>query len=146
MPTPQWQKGNTIQQTLQVLNTIQQKYAQASYQDVVVGVQLLNEPALYNGLNTDVLKQFYRDGYGQTRAVSDTPVVLHDGFQNPNTWNGFLTPSDANAYNVVIDHHEYQVFDSNLLKMTPAQHTSYVCSNSGTWSGADKWTIGKYLL
>jgi glucan 1,3-beta-glucosidase len=61
-----------------------------------------------DNLNMDVTKQFYRDGYGQVREVSDTPVILHDGFKDPNTWNGFLTPTDANALNVAVDHHEYR--------------------------------------
>ena len=97
---------------------------------------------MYNGLNRDVLAQFYRDGYGQIREVSDTPVILSDGFVPPNTWNGFLTPSDANAVNVAMDHHDYQVFDSNLLRMSPADHVGYTCSNSESYNGADKWTFG----
>lgn len=142
MDKPRWQEGDTVAQTLQVHRTIAQKYAQAQYQDVVVGIQLVNEPALYNGLNRDVLAQFYRDGYGQIREVSDTPVVLSDGFVPPNTWNGFLTPSDANAVNVAMDHHDYQVFDSNLLRMSPVDHVGYTCSNSESYNGADKWTFG----
>ncbi|CAI9630229.1 glycoside hydrolase family 5 protein [Alternaria burnsii] len=141
MDKPRWQEGDTVAQTLQVHRTIAQKYAQAQYQDVVVGIELVNEPALYNGLNRDVLAQFYRDGYGQIREVSDTPVILSDGFVAPNTWNGFLTPSDANAVNVAMDHHDYQVFDSNLLRMSPADHVGYTCSNSESYNGADKWTF-----
>lgn len=138
---PGWQQGDTVQQTLQVLKTISQKYAQTQYQDVVIGLELLNEPALYfDEINYDVTKQFYRDGYGQVRDVSDTPVILHDGFKAPNTWNGFLTPSDNNAQNVAMDHHEYQVFDSGLLAKSPLEHQQFVCSNSDSYSGADKWT------
>jgi glucan 1,3-beta-glucosidase len=141
MDQPQWQKGNTVQQTLQVLKTVSQKYAQTKYQDVIIGIQLLNEPALYMPeLSLDVTKQFYRDGYGQVREVSDTPVILHDGFKAPNSWNGFLTPSDNNAQNVAIDHHEYQVFDQGLLKLSPLQHQQYACSNSDSYNGADKWS------
>ncbi|KAF2713629.1 glycoside hydrolase family 5 protein [Pleomassaria siparia CBS 279.74] len=137
---PTWQSGNTTAQTLQVLKTISAKYAQASYQDVVVGIELLNEP-LMSSLNQDALRQFYRDGYGQVRDTSDTPVVLHDGFQAPNTWNGFLTPSDANAQNVAIDHHEYQVFTPALNQLQPWEHRQLVCNNAATYSGADKWTF-----
>jgi glucan 1,3-beta-glucosidase len=72
-------------------------------------------------------------------------VIIHDGFKPPNTWNGFLTPSDANAQNVAIDHHEYQVFDQGLLRMSPLEHARYACSNSNTYSGADKWTFGMWL-
>jgi glucan 1,3-beta-glucosidase len=96
--TPGWQSGNTVKQTLAVLETITQKYAQPSYQDVVVAIELLNEP-LGSALNYDELRQFYRDGFGQVRAVSDTPVMLHDAFNAPSTWNGFLSVSDGNAQN-----------------------------------------------
>jgi glucan 1,3-beta-glucosidase len=96
--TPQWQQGDSVKQTLAVLETISAKYAQQQYQDVVVAIELLNEP-LSAELNLDTLKQFYRDGFGQVRAVSDTPVVLHDGFVPPSTWNGFLSTSDDNAHN-----------------------------------------------
>jgi glucan 1,3-beta-glucosidase len=145
MDRPQWQTGNTVQQTLQVLRTISQKYAQTQYQDVIIGIQLLNEPALYfDNLSFDVTKQFYRDGFGQVREVSDTPVILHDGFKRPNEWNGFLTPSDGGAQNVAVDHHDYQVFDNGLLRKSPLEHQQYTCSNSETYNGADKWS--EYII
>lgn len=81
-----------------MLQNITTKYAQPAYQDVVVAIELLNEP-LSSELNFDELKQFYRDGFDQVRAVSDTPVMLHDGFVSPSTWNGFLSVSDNNAQN-----------------------------------------------
>jgi glucan 1,3-beta-glucosidase len=147
MDKPQWQQGDTVKQTLQVLKTISQKYAQTKYQDVIVGIQLLNEPALYMPeLSLDVAKQFYRDGFGQVREVSDTPVILHDGFKAPNTWNGFLTPSDNNAQNVAVDHHEYQVFDQGLLKMSPREHQQFACSGSNSYAGADKWSKLKDVI
>ncbi|KAL5117273.1 glucan exo-1,3-beta-glucosidase [Pleosporales sp. CAS-2024a] len=139
---PQFTTGDNVSKTLQVLKTISQKYAQTSYQDVVIGIELLNEPALYlPQVSTDVTKQFYRDGFAQVRNVSDTTVILHDGFKPPNQWNGFLTPSDNNAQHVAMDHHEYQVFDQDLLQKTPLEHQQYVCSNSDTYNGADKWTF-----
>jgi glucan 1,3-beta-glucosidase len=95
--SPGWTQGDTVQQTLNVLKTITSKYAQPKYQDVVVAIELLNEP-LSPSLNFDV-KQFYRDGFFQTRDTSDTPVVLHDAFVSPGTWDGFLTPSDNDAQN-----------------------------------------------
>ena len=96
--TPGWQQGNTTAQTLAVLEKITAKYAQPLYQDVVVAIELLNEPFSYS-LNLDELKQFYRDGYSQVRTVSDTPVVLHDGFISPSSWNGFLSVADNNSQN-----------------------------------------------
>jgi len=141
LATPGWQQGDSVAQTLTVLETISAKYAQPLYQDVVVGIELLNEP-LSSALNFDVLKQFYRDGYGRVRAVSDTPVVLHDGFDSPSSWNGFLSVSDNNAQNVAVDHHEYQVFTNDLVALQPWQHRQLVCNNAPSYSsGADKWVV-----
>lgn len=141
IPAPLWQEGNTVQATLDVLNTIQTKYGDSSYDDVVAGIELLNEP-LSSELNFDELKQFERNGYGQQRAVSQSRVVVvQDGFQNPNTYNGWLSPSDDNAQNVAMDHHEYQVFTDELVAMQPWEHRQYVCNNAYVYSGADKWTF-----
>lgn len=140
LSTPTWTSGATISQTLQVLSTIAQKYAQPQYHDVIVGIQILNEP-LIPRLDEATVRQFYRDAYGQVRAVSDTPVVLHDGFLPTSAWNTFLTPSDANAQNVIMDHHEYQVFDNGLLALSPAEHVQQVCAAGGAYAGSDKWSI-----
>ncbi|KAK4555949.1 glucan exo-1,3-beta-glucosidase [Recurvomyces mirabilis] len=138
---PGWQSGNTVQKTLDVLETIQTKYGDSSYDDVVAGIELLNEP-LNTALNPDTTRQFERDGYGQQRKVSNSRVViLQDGFMPPSSYNGFLTPSDNNAEWVAIDHHEYQVFTPELVALAPWQHRQYVCNNAGTYSGADKWTF-----
>jgi glucan 1,3-beta-glucosidase len=142
--TPTWLSGDTANQTLQVLKTISEKYAQTSYQDVVAGIQLVNEP-LIGKINGDAVHQFYREGFAQVRETSDTTVILHDGFQPPNTWNAFLTPQDNDAQNVAIDHHEYQVFSPAQVALTPAQHVDAVCSTAETYNGADKWTfIGEW--
>ncbi|SMQ45233.1 unnamed protein product [Zymoseptoria tritici ST99CH_3D7] len=139
--TPGWQQGDTVQRTLAVLRTIQSKYGASSYDDVIAGIELLNEP-LTPSLNLDNYKQFVRDGFGQQRDASQSRVVIiQDGFQQTSAYNGFLTPSDANAQNVAIDHHEYQVFTPELVALQPSQHRQYVCNNAYVWNAGDKWTF-----
>lgn len=141
MPRPTWQSGDTVQKTLSVLNTIQTKYGDSSYDDVIAGIELLNEP-LTSELNLDEVKQFERDGYNQQRTISDSRVVvIQDGFQWPSSYNGWLTPSDNNSQWVAIDHHEYQVFNNDQVSLVPWQHRQLVCNNAYTYSGADKWTF-----
>ncbi|TVY48691.1 Glucan 1,3-beta-glucosidase [Lachnellula occidentalis] len=141
MDKPMWQSGDTVAQTLSVLQTISNKYAQTQYQDVVVAIELLNEP-LSSELNFDDLKDFYRSGFDQVRSVSDTTVMIHDGFVTPSTYNGFLSTSDNNAQNVVVDHHEYQVFSDDFVAMQNWQHRQLVCNNVANYaSGVDKWVI-----
>jgi aryl-phospho-beta-D-glucosidase BglC (GH1 family) len=96
--SPQWQQGDSVAQTLAVLKTISMKYAASEYQDVVSSIELLNEP-LGSKLNYDGIKDFYKKGYEQVRQTSDTPVIFHDAFNAPSSWNGFLSTSDNGAYN-----------------------------------------------
>ncbi|PBP25867.1 glucan 1,3-beta-glucosidase precursor [Diplocarpon rosae] len=138
---PGWQGGNSTAQTLAVLKIITEKYAQTEYHDVVVAIELLNEP-LSSALNFDEIKQFYKDGFDQVRAVSDTPVMFHDAFVAPRTFNGFLSVSDNNAQNVIVDHHEYQVFTNDLVALQPWEHRQKVCNNVASYaSGSDKWVV-----
>lgn len=95
--TPGWGQGETVQQTLAVLKTISEKYAKAEFADVVVAVELLNEP-LGPVLNMDTVRQFHTDGYYQTRQTSEIPVVMSDAFLDSSQWAGFLTP-DTGAQN-----------------------------------------------
>lgn len=136
-----WGSGDTVAVTLSVLNTISTKYAQPAYQDTVVGIELLNEP-FGPKLNIDTIKKFYRDGYNQVRAIGDTAVIIHDAFTAPKNMNGVLSVSDNNAQKVVVDHHEYQVFDNNLIALSPSQHLKQVCDSTSVFAqGADKWIV-----
>ncbi|KAL9585223.1 MAG: hypothetical protein Q9212_001653 [Teloschistes hypoglaucus] len=139
--TPGWTQGDSVNQTLAVIQLIANKYAQLSYQDVVVAIQLLNEPlasSLTGGINA--VTQFYNDGYGNVRKISNTPVMLHDAFQNVSFWDGVLAPPGKSG--VVIDHHEYQVFKQELLNISAADHRKYVCTNSPTYSGSTShWVV-----
>lgn len=120
--TPKWQQGDTVRQTLQVLKQITEKYAQDRYGDVIVAIQLLNEP-LSPVLNWDVLKQFYRDGYYQTRDTSDVSVVIHDAFASPSAWNGFLTPGDNNAQHGQSSHSlKCRILTKNPLPLRLSQY------------------------
>jgi glucan 1,3-beta-glucosidase len=87
------------------------------------------------------VKQFYRDGFAQTRGVSDTPVLLSDGFLEPKTWNGFLSPSDNNAHGVILDHHNYHVFSPGEVDRVPWQHRQGVCNDVPRYTGTDKWVV-----
>jgi glucan 1,3-beta-glucosidase len=106
MPSPGWlvdggAYGPTSQRTLAVLKQIAQKYANPSYHDVVVAIELLNEPKGW-ALDQAQLRQFYREGYGRVREVSDTVVVLSDAFLPPSAYNGFMTPQDQNVQYVAM--------------------------------------------
>lgn len=120
-----WSTGDTIADTRAVIQKIANKYAKQEYQDVVVAIELLNEPlstSIPEGVNSVV--QYSKDGYGDVREISDTTVVCHDAFQQGSFWDGILT--SPGAKNVVIDHHEYQVFTDELVALSPEVSCSFI--------------------
>jgi aryl-phospho-beta-D-glucosidase BglC (GH1 family) len=123
---PQWGDADSIAYTHQTLRILNEKYAKPDMQDVVVAIQPLNEPIVAK-IPTDTVRRFYRDAFYNLRQVSDTPIVLHDGFKDPSWMNGFLTPQDNNAQGVVVDHHEYQVFGDGLASLSVDQHLGMAC-------------------
>jgi aryl-phospho-beta-D-glucosidase BglC (GH1 family) len=127
-PNPGWGDADSLGYTHTALRKIEEKYATPSMQDVVVAIQILNEPYLIK-LDKEMVKSFYRDAYYKLREISDTPIMLHDGFFEPSWMNGFLTPQDNNAQNVIVDHHEYQIFDKDLLAFSVEQHLNLMCSS-----------------
>lgn len=137
MPRLGWGDPDSVAKTLQVLTTMS-KYAQAQYQDVIIAIELLNEPRL-SMLDPNTVLNFYLSGYNIIRGVSDTPTMLHDGFWDPAYFNGFL--SWPAAWGVIMDHHEYQVFVPYLNALTPAQRLAKVCASTKQFSDSDKWQI-----
>ena len=113
-----WGEGNTVTDTLAIIQHVANQYAQPQYQDVVVGIELLNEPLtskIAGGFDT--VQSYYNQGYADVRAISNTPVIMQDGFNNASMWDGTLTAPQAQ--NVIIDHHEYQCFTQALIDLSP---------------------------
>lgn len=108
---------DSLENTKAVIQLIANKYAEESYQDVVVGIQLLNEP-LASELpgGADAVVNFYSDAYDDVRAISDTPVIVHDAFQSSSFWDQKLNPPEYQA--VIVDHHEYQIFTDELINLS----------------------------
>ncbi len=142
LSTPGWGQGNTITQTLQVLSQISEKYTRQEFQDVVAGIELVNEP-----LNQPLpdLQTFYRSGYDLVRQGSNvTAVAISDGFRWGRDFNGFLSASDnitQNAQRVLLDHHEYQVFDNKLIQLSNEKHREAVCKSISPIQYTDKWVV-----
>ncbi|KAH9864447.1 hypothetical protein J1614_010381 [Plenodomus biglobosus] len=156
---PAWGDADSISYTHTVLKVIETKYGAPHMHDVVVAIQVLNEPFLQK-LDKSVVKQFYRDAFYNLREISDTPIMLHDGFLDPSWMNGFLTPQDNNAQGVIVDHHEYQIFSDGSASLTVEEHLTLTCNlvrisspptpspqlicmyrQVSNYANSDKWTI-----
>ncbi|RDW94953.1 hypothetical protein BP5796_00716 [Coleophoma crateriformis] len=137
--TPEWTAGSSVSATEDVIRIIAQKYAQPAYDDVVAGIELLNEPLMSSLPGGRAGTQaFYQDGFNIVRETGQTSVIFHDGFATPNTWNGFLTGSGGQG--ALVDHHEYQVFSNADVALTPEEHAAAVQGRTESWgTGQDKF-------
>ncbi len=126
-----------------VIGQIAGQYASSAYSDVVVGIELMNEP-LMSELpgGRGATQGYYQSGFDIVRQQygGDSMVVIHDGFENPSSWNGFL--SGQGTAGAIVDHHEYQVFDDGQVAWSPQQHVDYVWSHASQWAtGQDKFVV-----
>lgn len=120
-----FQNGDNTEITLKALKSLVDKYASSDWEDVVIGIELLNEP-LGPSLSLDKLKSYLSEGYEYVRDIGDQAVIIQDAFQASGYWNDFLTLD--NYWNVVVDHHHYQVFSAGELQRSIDDHISTACN------------------
>lgn len=119
---------------------------------VVTSIGLLNEPAGFiNDQFLSTARQFWIDGYWTGRYPygnsdkSNLLMVIHDAFQDPPSWNGFMI---GDGYeNVAIDHHHYQVFSPDQVHQNWDQHIQQICGQESMLSQTQLWLIvGEWSL
>ncbi|TAQ86288.1 hypothetical protein B7494_g5397 [Chlorociboria aeruginascens] len=127
-----WQEDNNLNLSISVLETIATKYGTAAYADVVVGIELTNEPVSSGNNQFSVTKSWAQEAYAAVKAVSTNPnllIVMHDAFQGPKSWISIGEKFNANgAKNFGMDTHLYQVFTDSDMALNQAQHISEACS------------------
>lgn len=121
----EFQTPTNIDVTLTALQDIFNKYGGWDYEDVISGIEFLNEP-LGPCINVDLLKQFYQWSYGNMRSVSYNNVIVHDAFMPFNFWDNDMKV-DQGYWDVIVDHHHYQVFSAGELSRSIDEHVSVAC-------------------
>lgn len=139
-----FQSDTNVGVTLTVLQKIFDKYGAWDYEDVISGIELLNEP-LGPSIDMNQLGQFYQWAYTNMRSVSVNNVIVHDAFEAFNYWDDKLT-NDQGYWDVVVDHHHYQVFSAGELSRTIDEHISVACGwglgakTESHWNVAGEWS------
>lgn len=140
--SPQWTAGDSIDFTNGVIDQIASKYGGDDDADVVVGIGIINEPLLDKlpGGKSGVT-QYYEESFSTIRKYSaNVAVVIQDAFKTPSYWNGVLSGQGPNG--AIVGHHEYQVFDNDLLKLSYQGHVDQVTYSADSWSAnCDKWIV-----
>lgn len=143
-----WQEGDNMDRTISVLKIIASKYATTDNQDVVLAIELLNEPISWGRCHLffllQALSNMPTDGvdFLKTHAWTETAyaavkdaasnknlvIVIHNAFQPLSSWltvsatlNGASTPLTSAHF--AIDLHPYQNLEQIDLDIDqPARH------------------------
>jgi glucan 1,3-beta-glucosidase len=135
----QWQQGDNVDWTLGVVGYVASKYGNGNWTNVVDGIELVNEP-LGPSLNMNGIVQYYEDGYATLRHTgSVTNVVIHDAFMQIGYYNNLMQV--PNYWNVVLDHHEYQVFSVGQLQLSGQGHVQAACQLGSSLSSENLWRV-----
>lgn len=102
--------------------------SQPEYKDVVLILSIVNE-ILWSTIGEESIKSLYVKAHDTIRKSTGTGagngpyIAIHEGFQGPGIWAGFLAGSDR----VVLDQHPYLAF-MGLTNSTPASSAPKPCA------------------
>ncbi|OJT11441.1 Glucan 1,3-beta-glucosidase [Trametes pubescens] len=153
-----WAQGSSnVNRTLDVIRFLAEQIG-----GMIDVLEVLNEPAGYQSDIGGIIAGYWQDAYDVVRAAagSSLKVMIGDAFLGVAHWDGFMTGSSAQG--VLMDYHEYQVFNYNQLAFDDNDHIGSSCSVlsqlqsyasqnlftiSGEWSNAvtdcAKWLNGR---
>jgi glucan 1,3-beta-glucosidase len=138
-----WQTKENLERSIFALEIMAAKYGGLEYADVVVGIELTNEPISWWPNNFDVTKSWAKDAYEAVKAIvvnKDLIIVMHDGFRGPPAWISVAKELNANESKPVfgIDTHLYQVYGEEDNMLTQKQHIEKACSWASSLAYANK--------
>lgn len=118
-----WNKYDNQNQTAEVLKIIFDKYGGDSYKDVVVGIELVNEPLIggSNAVSQDILSGFYSKVVDEVNGKQN--IVLHDGYLYQGAW----TDKHYNSDNIIYDTHLYMLYDAGYIAESYDDKIQQVC-------------------
>ncbi|KAI4718724.1 glycoside hydrolase [Aureobasidium sp. EXF-10727] len=120
-----------------VLEIMAAKYGVAAYADVVWGLELVNEPIVWDYDSARSAQQWAVDTVNAMRTHITNPdlkLVMHDAFLGAKSWSAVAENLnfDADSENFVLDVHLYQNQGGDTNNMDQDQHIATVCDYPNT--------------
>ncbi|KAI9765412.1 MAG: hypothetical protein M1840_007370 [Geoglossum simile] len=116
-----------VQRSLDIHNQLSQFFAQPRYKNIVTIYGLLNEPKMIS-LPIEPVLNWTRDAFNIVRKNGvQAYVVFGDGFLGLPNWQGKLQGLDG----LVLDVHEYVIFNVDQIAFTHQNKIQYACSGWG---------------
>ncbi|KAL7622091.1 hypothetical protein AAE478_007593 [Parahypoxylon ruwenzoriense] len=110
--------------SLDVHDRLTKFFAQDRYKNIITFYGLGNEPRMVS-LSADAVVSWTSDAYDAVRRNGMAAnVVFGDGFMGLGNWQGKLTGRDG----LVLDVHQYVIFNNDQIKYTHQEKVRYACS------------------
>lgn len=112
--------------TLEVHKQLATFFSQDRYKNIITIYGLVNEPRM-TALNVTLVQDWTKNAYKlvQESGFNGT-IVYGDGFLGVDAWTGIF-PQEKFPQ-LMLDVHEYTIFDDNLIQLTHAGKVNYVCN------------------
>ncbi|RDW70100.1 hypothetical protein BP5796_08497 [Coleophoma crateriformis] len=126
-----WQQNDNLARSISVLKTMATKYGAAKYADVVVGLELVNEPISWGNNDFSTTQAWAKEAYSAVKAAAENKnlvIVMHDGFMGPLSWTSTaeeLTSGREKTFGV--DTHLYQLYTDADNALTLQEHITEAC-------------------
>ncbi|KAL2212803.1 glycoside hydrolase [Sarocladium strictum] len=126
---PDWIAGKNgaqnAERTLEIHDRLSKFFAQDRYKNVIAFYGLVNEPA--RSLDTDKVKDWTEKAVNIVvkNKVHGVPV-FSEGLLGLDAWKGAFP--DLQKDHLVVDAHQYTIFDPYLLSFEPKDRVEYACN------------------
>ena len=118
------------QRTLDIHDQLSQFFAQDRYKNVVAFYGLVNEPKMINMDNPSKVIDWNQKAIALVRKNGiEQQIIFGDGFLALTEWNNTMKGIDDN---LMLDTHQYQIFNTGQLKLSHADKINLACSG---WTG-----------
>ncbi|KAG0096463.1 hypothetical protein BGZ93_004495 [Podila epicladia] len=133
------------QRTVDYVQQLTTFFADPAYMHVGPIMGMLNEPAAYE-LGAEKVMTWYRQAFNTVRQATGAGrgpwMVIHDGFLGLEAWYGFMPKADR----LMIDAHQYIMFNIDLMKMTSTAQLQFACSTWGAASTSSTLEFGPTMV
>ncbi|KAG0358254.1 glycoside hydrolase superfamily [Gamsiella multidivaricata] len=133
------------QRTLPYLQQMASLFSTPAYVHVNPIVGMLNEPAAYV-IGAEKVMAWYKQAFAafrQSTGASKGPwSIIHDGFLGLEAWSGFMKGADR----LMIDVHQYIMFNENLMNMNQTAQLKFACEQWGSASSTSTKNFGPTMV
>ncbi|CAG8569297.1 5411_t:CDS:2, partial [Scutellospora calospora] len=141
----EWQNGDNIQRTLNVIKNITETFSIPEFKSTVTFIGVLNEP---KSIINNQFNKFFKDAYKIIREINNNILLLYDAtFLSFDDSIKFIDSSDFN--HVVLDTHIYNGFSCDFITMSINTQFAHVClneynissTNQAIWRNVGEWSL-----